>query len=69
LENLVALGIQELTFEEQCALLGGEGIAEDLGRVLGWFTGALGAVHHSYHEVLDDVRYGFWEGYHEARGA
>ena len=35
---------------------------------LGWFVGALDAAHHYYHDLLDDVRLGFWEGYHEARG-
>ncbi len=68
MENLLALGIQPLTFEEQRALQGGEGIAEDLGKALGWFFGALDAAHHYYHDLLDDVRLGFWEGYHEARG-
>lgn len=68
MENLLALDIQELTFEEQCALQGGEGIGHDLGVMVGWFIGGLDAAHHYYHDFLDDVRGAFWGGYYEARG-
>ena len=67
MKNVLPLGIRELTFEEQRALQGGEGIAEDLGAAIGWFIGGLDAAHHYYHAILDDIRDGFWEGYHEAR--
>ena len=68
MENLLALDIQELTFEEQRALQGGEGIASDFGALLGWLFGGLDAAHHYYHAILDDIRDGFREGYYEARG-
>ena len=67
MENVRALGIQELTFEEQRALQGGEGIGEDLGFIIGFIGRALkhGAV--SQFDHVRDFVEGFMEGYSEAR--
>ena len=67
MENVRALGIQELTFEEQRALQGGEGFAEDIGFIFSFIARGLihGAV--SQFDFVGDFVGGFMEGYSEAR--
>ena len=67
MENLLALGIQPLTFEEQRALQGGEGIAEDLGFIFGFIGRALKQSAVSYFDFVGDFVEGFMDGYSEAR--
>ena len=67
--NLQALGIQELTFGEQRALVGGDGM---IAKIFGWFIGGVGGgAMNIVDGALDagsDFVNGFAAGYAEARG-
>ena len=67
--NLQALGVQELTVEDQRALVGGEGW---IARVFGWLVGGIGGGAMNIVEVTvdaaSDFAHGFAAGYAEARG-
>ena len=67
--NLHAIGVQELTCEQQRALVGGGGM---IARIVGWAVGAVGGgianIVDAALDAADDFGNGFRAGYAESRG-
>ena len=67
--NLQALGVQELSCQEQRALVGGDGmIAKIIGRVVGAVGAAVMNIVDATVGAAGDFADGFGAGYAEARG-
>ena len=67
--NLQALGVHELTFEEQRALVGGGWIARVAGWAVGAFLGGIANLGEAMGEAAGDFVNGFAAGYSEARAS